>query len=249
MSIKCQKSFTLSVVTAPPGLVSYWTLNETGVNTRLDSKGPNNLTPGIGGHGTVTDGAGIISNALKIAVSGSGQYIERADVGVLPLDATRGFTVCGWFFIPGTAFGSVSSQPFNLFCGGDVTTGSNSKNRVQITRGFNSLNFLFSDQVIPVSAQVTLTPAFAAWNFYAAWYDPVAGRIYFERNADGTIVDAAFIGSIYAVASSWMFIGGGTGNGYLVDETGFWNGVLTAADRAYLYNAGAGRTYPDVPYP
>lgn len=81
----------------------------------------------------------------------------------------------------------------------------------------------------------------STWYLLVGWCD--SGTSYLQVN-NGTPVSAAMTGNINSVGH--LMIGRNFWNGYangLIDQAGIWARALSADERTYLYNAGAGRSY------
>lgn len=234
MSIKCQKSFTLTVNTQPPKLISYWTLDQTLHTTRLDSKGVNDLPAGgaFVGNG-VTSIVGKISNALSFSSGGQGCEKDDSALGSL----ARGFTVCGWSKVPASF---CLNQTFNFF-----NTDFSFSIQLGQTGGGGAMSLGGS-----FGGNINSAAAGNAFVFFRAWADPVTGKYNLQVN-DGAIVSANMSGAALPSSSNghiYMASSGAFAANMGVDEVGFWQGVLLDADASYIYNGGTGRTYPDLPY-
>jgi hypothetical protein len=84
-----------------------------------------------------------------------------------------------------------------------------------------------------------------------AWHNPTTDELVIQIN-DGTPATAAWSSGTLANVGT-LFLGEATDNpsptnpfSGLIDEVGFWKRVLTDAERTWLYNAGAGRSYADI---
>lgn len=90
-------------------------------------------------------------------------------------------------------------------------------------------------------------PSTGTWYFIVVWYSKATDSIYLQVD-NGTILQSAFATDIYGGTSAFTIgrtFGGSTSLDMdgLIDEVGYWKRVLTPAERTYLYNSGAGRTY------
>ncbi len=230
MSVKCEKSFTLTIKEGIQ-LISYWTLNET-VGNRLDSVDSNHLAP----IGLQTFATGIIGNGLRINNTGFDGVLKVGSTSFIPTN--KGITICGWYKPLSLPPFSVQ-QPFNIDCYNNLNVNTQSFSVTKRSSG--KLQFSTTDTGVPIG---TLAPIAGNWYFFAAWMS--TDLILHLQINDGTVEDgttpvfaSGFVKTdIYIVNAADM----------VVDESLIYNGVLTAADRTYLYNSGVGRTYPDVPY-
>ena len=82
------------------------------------------------------------------------------------------------------------------------------------------------------------------WYFVQAWHDGVTAVSHIRVNG---VEDSAPAPEHQNTGGAFIIGNNGTGNfpfDGVVDEIAIWSRNLTPAERAYLYNAGAGRTYP-----
>lgn len=85
------------------------------------------------------------------------------------------------------------------------------------------------------------------WKFYVCrWYADTDTATVSVDNGAKSGSDSKTNSGIFQSTSDFYIgrQGGGTELLGHVDELGIWTRVLTAAEEAYLYNGGAGRTYP-----
>jgi hypothetical protein len=87
--------------------------------------------------------------------------------------------------------------------------------------------------------------------FFAFWADPGTNTFYIQIN-NGLIGPVPMTHALPNSVSGDLFLRSENVplflSGMITDEVGIWRGVLLDDDRTYLFNSGAGRTYPDVPY-
>lgn len=220
-------------------LVSWWSLDETSGN-RADSHGSNTLTD----NGSVGSAAGKQSNGADFEDTSS-QSLTITSNSTLQTGNTD-FTFGGWF-----KFESLTGFHF-LMGKNDHSSGreysliydhGNTRFDFYIGNGASSSAF--------VSDTSVATPATATWYFIVAWYDSSATTIYIQVNNDGTPDSNASLGITPATGSSQFAIGKRSDNSdwYLdgiADECFLYKRVLTAAERTWLYNSGAGRSYGTI---
>jgi hypothetical protein len=90
-------------------------------------------------------------------------------------------------------------------------------------------------------------PSTATWYLVHAWHDAANDLIGIAVNAGTADTTATSLGVNSSTATfryaqnadNYYFDG-------LMDECAFWKKVLTSAERTWLYNAGAGRSYADI---
>ncbi len=234
-SVTCEKQLSITT-TQDKSLQSYWKFNET-VGTRMDSKGTNHL-PVINA-AKVSFDVGVISNAVKMLAGVTGANYLNLTTALLQF-GTTGFTFCGWYK---TTSNLVNKPAMSIFLTDSL---SNNANGVTFTPPIVTY--------FQVASSKTTTPTFGTVNtfhFFRVWVDGSTNTLNVKINEGATL--SAALGFTYAKITA---AGGiiqanassvGTTNQYL-DETGFWNCVLTDAEAALVYNGGAGQTYPNLPY-
>jgi hypothetical protein len=219
------------------GLVSYWKLDETS-GTRADSHGTNNLTD----NNTVLSAAGIISNAADFEQSNS-EYLSAASNSTLQTGNIN-FTFAGWFKLEST------TNP-QVIIGKDVDSPGGSRDYVIYFLPSTGLTFFINGGGLSTTEVSTtgLTFTVGTWYFFVAWHDAAADTLNIQVN-DGTVFSSSTGGTVPNASGAEFRIGAMAYNSVemyfdgLIDEVGFWKVVLTPTQRTYLYNSGAGRTYP-----
>lgn len=215
------------------GCVAFWKLEEATGN-RLDSTGRgNNLAP------TNTPGntTGKIGNALAL-LSASTQYVSIADNADLSMGPGVHPTFAGWFkctdlsaiymvFSKYTTAGSQREYRMYIATNGSVHFGASST-------GANNIEAATGTGVVTAGV----------WVFFVAWYDGTNLNLQINNT---TIFTAAFSADIFNGTAPFQ-LGQETAeslkmNG-AIDAPGEWKRVLTADERATLYNAGDGLEYP-----
>ncbi len=227
-------------------LVSYWKLNESSGNA-TDSVGVNTLT----NTGTVTYGAGLISNCATFA---SGKYLSVADASQTGLNFTTALTFSVWVYIDtaitdGNRYGLITKTYNAENRGYEFFYARNGSNyRIYVYLGSSNSNW-----VLPAITSTNLGTA--AWHHIVFRYDgSLSGDARFKYTVDNvakTLESVATLGSFTGTidASSLEFILGHRTTSIQpllgkLDEVGVWSRALTDAEITTLYNAGAGLTYP-----
>lgn len=212
------------------GLISYWSLDESG-GVRSDRHGTNDLTD----NNTVGSVTGIISSAAHCQAANS-EWLSVTDNATFTLTEV---SLSAWVRLT-----SLPSYVASIV----AKYGSAGAREYQIVYD-NTLNrFRFV-----VSADGTVTAAATASTVVATgqWYHIIAW-------ADGSSINIEVNGVSATVAGSGIHNGAGDFalcrpgslpsnyfDGY-VDEVGLWERLLTAEERTWLYNSGAGRSYTDI---
>ncbi len=215
--------------------VAYWKLEESSGN-RLDST-PNalDLTP----NSTPGNAAGIQGNALSLVVASS-QWLKRlnASLGGLAQGANDFAITC---FVQPASIGIDQA-----ICSVYTSTTNQRAYRLRITTA-NQWEFVISTNgtgSVTVTNS-TITPVAGAWYFVRV--TKIGSAVYLAIN-EGVPAQAA-LGFSTVFASTADFLVGAYNSsggrwGGLIDELAFWKPGLTADEGRYLYNGGAGRTYP-----
>lgn len=250
MSIKCQKSFTLTIQDGT-GVQAYWTFDET-TGTRMDSKNSNNFTDNSGGtqSGFV---AGVQGNAVKLGKRfAPGVPIFQNSNTQLALGAS-GFTLAGWFRKE-NMIDLVPIFEMDFYDGSNVLIGSivsrpNALQNPQLTYNQSITPLVFKNIGI-----TSFSSSVGAFHCFRVWVDGNAGTAGVQVD-NATKLEQA-LGFAYSPPvpvrtdislNGNVFTDLGT-NWSALDELGFWNRVLTDTEYDYIYNGGVGRTWPDVPY-
>jgi hypothetical protein len=97
-----------------------------------------------------------------------------------------------------------------------------------------------------ISASTFGSPALNTWYFLVAWYDSVADTLNIQIN-NGTVDGKSNATGCFDSAKGFT-LGDFAFTPFdgLLDEVGIWKKVLSAPERTWLYNAGAGRSYTDI---
>jgi hypothetical protein len=218
------------------GLVSWWALESDGT----DSHGSNNLTEVASP--TYVSGKG--GNAVDLETSSS-QYLWIADNADLSAGDTD-FTIGAWVKQESQTTAAdriMSKRSGTTDCCYDLYYGGTGDDYFRFTI-YNSGG---TQKTVNASSHGSPTPG--DWHFVVAWHDTTTNTINIQVN-NGAVdsLDTAgvnpydsaaqfMIGNLQQVARYW--------DG-LIDEVFFFRAVLTASDRSWLYNSGAGRSYSEL---
>ncbi len=211
------------------GLYAYWTLDETS-GTRYDTSGNGfDLTES----GIIGSGTGIISDAASFV----GNWYEYLTNSSFEITAGSDFTICGWINLNSTTFQELISQWYGGYNGNFVITyGENGNNSL----GFRVLTSE-GDKLIYIEAPIN------EWVFFAMRWKDGVGLQAKINNSDWHVLSTT--ATLNGKDWTTFMIGAGESYGYyatsgLIDEIGIWNRKLNEGEINYLYNSGAGRTYP-----
>lgn len=203
------------------GLVSYWNLDETS-GVRYDSHGSNDLTD----NNTVSSETavpGAMNNAAASFVAANSEKLNRTGVNFGFTD----FSISLWAKTP------VSAAAYQEYVCKNNTIDFD-------LRSYDANYVQFN--VNGSSAQIQTD---TNWHLIVAYYVHSEKKAYLTIDAGVPTAGAA--GTGLSETTSELAIGAATSSYYnngLIDEVAIWDRVLTADERAELYNAGAGVYYP-----
>ena len=203
-------------------LSAYWKLDESAGTPRADSSG-NGFA--LAESGTWTTVSGVISNAAKTTENvAGGLYV--ADAAALRLSTN--FTLCGWF-----------KAAFHVGIGNILFEKGLEFRFITTYAGDYQFEARFSGLNVSINGQFPLDQ----WNFVAIRIDSGFVRVSINGGSDNTAAHGAT-----PSAGTEDFVIGDRDNVFggesYFDEIGVWQRVLTDAEIAQLYNAGAGITHP-----
>lgn len=213
------------------GLEAWWSLNETSGN-RNDSHGANHLTPG----GSLAYAAGKVGNAADLE-AGTSDYLTIADNAALSGGDTN-FTIGVWI--------KPESLPtcriWNKWVGG--------VQEYTLYISGTSLVAALSADGTTVNANPTIATGLSSgvWYFVVFYHDASNNLIGWSVNGAAYTTNAYAAGVADTAAAFELGRRADFGQYYdgLMDEAFFYRLVLTQDNVAWLYNAGAGRTYAEV---
>ncbi len=216
-------------------LISWWKLDEAS-GTRADSHGTNHLTD----NNTVTQAAGKVGSAGQFTAANS-EYLSIADNASLSTGDID-FTLAGWVYFD--IFGSNRSL---------AAKGAGVKDEYIIQYQESSQRFIAAIWGTVGGYKIATgnalgAPLTATWYFVVGWHDAAADTVNIQIN-DGTVDSTATAGVAPSDHDSPFHVGAYRTADYhngRIDEVAFWKRVLTADERAWLYNSSNGRTYEDL---
>lgn len=234
--LKHQQELLRNPVSIKNGLISWLSMDETS-GIRADIVGPYSMSP-MPVAGSLSSGTGLVGNC---AISAVNEYMQA---GGRPAFETGDFTVAGAFATTAANFGiiGVNGNPASssrqwiiliesgvfYFAVNSDGTGTSSTEKVAVGTGLNS----------------------GAFHKYICWRDTTANTINVQLDGSA-VVSTSLLGTKSLYNSTYPIYMHSIGNGLYTnggktDETGMWNRILTTAERDYLYNGGAWRSYPDL---
>lgn len=251
MSIACQKQYTLTVQAAAPTVDAYWTLQESGkLVNRVDNvhsialvPNPNNVmdaTPGLFGNGLAfPESTAIIPSGFSTAV-----------VAPLGIQTAGGWSIFGWFKVPHWDTNNWFNTP-TLELNGEIIISWDPLGN----GGFgpngpaNSVQFSTFDNNVNVFQPANFVPVVGQWYFFHFFFDGT--HVGYSINNGAPVFDLTGVAVFGAepngqlrVFADWVGVNSGTID-VILDEIGFkLSRMLTGPEVTYLYNGGAGRTWP-----
>jgi hypothetical protein len=208
------------------GLVSWWKLDEVS-GTRLDFVAGNDLTD----NNTVTRVNGKIGRgkAGQFTTANS-EYLSRASNPELTTGDID-FTISCWVYLD-------SKGSSRVFAGKDAVA-NNREWYLRYDVNTDRLHFHTADSSGDINADSLGSPATFTWYLVVAWRDVATGTIHIQVN--NGLVDSQSYGTSGMVPTTAAFEIGRQGNNSnfmdgRIDDVGFWKRILTAQERADLYN-------------
>lgn len=225
------------------GLVAWWPLNETS-GTRSDSHGTNFLTD----HNTVTSASGKQGNAADFTVTNS-EFLSTPDNVSLSAGDVD-FSVCGWFYLKD------KNNNYHLVAQWDAPTDNRS---YQLLYSTYWDNFMFtvspdgSTASLPAVVWGGASPSANQWYYVCAWHDAAGDKISIQVN-NGVVSSLYHSTGVHdspadVVIGAGFWIPSPIYANIRADEVAFYKRVLTANERAWLYNSGQGRSYSEMGSP
>jgi hypothetical protein len=213
-----------SLVTTTP--TAYWKLDEATNATRVDqvtSPAACNLAV----TNTVTQAAGLITHASQ---PGSSALVKNTSVPAKMSAGSGSWELAGWVFLTSTSLSDLMAY----------STGSDG-----FLIGWNGAS-KFRVSVNAAGGQQTLTygstSSLNAWHWVDLSYNGTTVSLNIDQGTPATLV----VGPPTA-ATTWTmlnFVNGAVPIPGRMCEWAWWNGhLLTSAEKTFLYNSGAGRTY------
>lgn len=214
-------------------LVAHWKLNEASGQPGIDSHGSNPLT-NVTNIGSV---AGKIGTARSFTAAGNSVLSAPDSVGLSV--GNQDFTLAFWVNLNTVA-------AFQQLVGKYNGTVNGSEYIVAYSNVANTFRFVVYDGAGnqgAVNGTSFGTPSTGVWIFIVAWYDAAADTVNIQIN-NGAVDSAAYANGSNDGANAFAL---GLGNDLpldgALDSLSFWKRALTPAERASLYNSGAGLDY------
>lgn len=234
--------FHFTSASCAPNNQAWWTM-DTGFNP-LDTTDAHNaihLSRLIGLVADFSLVAGQIANGLKLVGSPGSSTDSRASSALLKFNGT-GSTIMVWVNVTDT-----TPDPTNFI----NLAYQFDQNGINHSMSFDRTGVNGDNWNARIDGVTYITKASAAgWHFLVLTFDAVTGTIGFDIDQSGMTTAATPIPAAGANTTGSMLIGC-SGNAappgqvdVIWDELAVYDGVMTAAQLNYIYNAGAGKTWP-----
>ncbi len=216
------------------GLISWWSMNETGGARNDSHTTANNLT----NYNTVGYAAGLKGNAALITPA-SLQRLTRNDNASLSTGDID-FTLVANVYLNSTTNTMVIANK------GDKAD----QNKRDYTLYYAGGAFGMRVGNGTTSSAVTSTGTLSAGQWYTiiAWHDSVNNTLNIQVN-NGTVNTVSYSGGAMDTTfplSIGAHFDGTYGLNGRIDEVAFYKRVLTPSERTWLYNGGSGRSYAEL---
>jgi hypothetical protein len=231
---------TTAAVNLLTNLVSMWKMDEAGTSTvRLDSRGTNNATPTA----SVADVAGKIGQAAHFPGDTNRLTVANStSIQTGPAD----YTIAMWVKLDSVGVRQLLA---------DKSDGTvNEEYLIAYYYAGPPIVDRFMYTVVSASSTYTSVvadsfgaPTTGQWYFIVCWHNAGTSEIGIQINNGGADITTA-VPPLISTSVDLVFGNHGIGsdspmNG-AIDEVAFWKGgVLSAADKTWLYNGGAGRPF------
>lgn len=258
MSIACQKQYSLTVQAAAPTVDAYWTMQESGVNTNRVDKVNSVALVRFGVNPVMDAQPGLFGNGLAYPEKSAICGFDTGRVAPLAFQTTVGWSIFGWFKVLHWA----DNPPFNTGWSFPPTLNLGYFG-VNIYMSWdplgapyfgpagapNTVTFSCSDDNSNTFTPANFSPVVGQWYFFHFFFD--GSRLGYSINNGAEVVDpnatAAFASGFpgeFQLFQGWANPDTATIS-VIVDEIGLkLSRKLTHDEITYLYNGGAGRTWP-----
>ena len=215
----------------------YWTMDNVDPTSgdRIDSSQGVHLVPGTINGGVISSVAGKISNAAELyapdnLLSSSGSTLSTA-LSSIPYTG-NGVTLTGWLRASEPTVGAT----YRLYLTVAETTLPGPLGLFGAFDGYNAL-------YVQGSAETPISYSADVWHFFVLEFNEAAGEIsiQFDGGSATSLASTPPLTNFHFVVECT-----GTSSTFTLalDEVGLFPFVLTSAQKEFLYNYGAGRSYP-----
>lgn len=236
--MSCTKSLTIP----SPVWAEYWTMDETS-GDRIGKVVPTALAPTVP---PPTYDTGIQSNCVKFR-GADDALVSLSNFATDLFYVAGGFSMVAWVYVDSYAGSS------NLLLAWTFTDGGANDLSFWLRIDDSGVtNIRLDSDIAGTVTQAFAKPAVGTWTLYHAYYDPTTLKIGLQINNGVPVeTDASGVTMVVPTIASVDFQRGSTvANPELegrIDEVGLVvDRVLTKTQVDWLYNSGAGRTWPEV---
>ena len=239
MSLTCYKSYSIDVTLVAQ---AWWTMENASPVSQPDSVQSLFLTRASGIVGNFTKVAGIVDEGVQIQPSvAAADVLSIVDEPALKFDGV-GMALTFWL-----NFTDVAPTPNNSSVLVSYTFDQNGVYHVlTVSRSSGSA---YSWRVFFDGAPLMARAAAAGWHFFVLMFNNSIGTVYFDIDQSG--LGSQFVGVVAAgpnttgdITLNVTSLLLGNELSVIFDEVALFPRILTTPQLNYLYNAGAGRTWP-----
>ncbi len=214
-----------------------------GATTAVASDDPTRIIPALGGSADKATAVGLKKATFNNAASFTAASTEYLSVTSNSSLQTGGgsFTIAGWV--------NMSDKSAFRYLISKFASGNSGEFYLYYQQSTDLFRFVVANGTTGSSiADVQLgSPSINTWYYLVAWYDSSTSKVYIQANNDVPSSASA----VTPVSTSDDFrIGGLPGIGWhqgKIDNVAYWKRILTPAERAQLYNGGAGFNFENIP--
>jgi hypothetical protein len=217
--------------------IGYWAYEGPDIDHEIDSVSDQVLEPIVPFSGSIAKATGKIGSAVRFEdgdflVQVSGQMSYSGD----------GFSIAGWAFFDGTDPEELSGI---IALSWDPDSGAGAH---IIFSGPDHIHGDIYSEFDLISASITMGAGipYNQWFFVCLTYDPADEKARLWVNGTTATSSGSMAVSPNYSSTAWAYAGGGVLNEafFRTDEVAIFPFPLTSAQVSYLYNGGAGRTWP-----
>lgn len=218
-------------------LTSWWEMTEIS-GVRNDSKGANHLAI----NGSVTTASGVRgAGDVAAAFAGNGRLTAASSDSLRISPGGGAHCMFGWVYL-------TSNNGIQYFFS-KWDDGTTTAPGAQYMGSLVSSNYYGQNGGTSYTSAMAPAPAAGAWHFYVMWRDPVDGKVRLQID-NGAIAESAGASNPNPNSAD-LFFGGNYAATYIMNgrlqRWGWINGaILTADERAWIFNGGSGRTFSEV---
>ena len=217
-------------------LTSWWEMDENS-GSRLDSKGINNLTV----NGTVSTATGVRgAGDVAAAFAGFGALTIASNTSIQVPSGGGDHCIFGWVYLTSNIGAEFFVAKTNASGSSSVEYAFSMQGEIYYAQNGGSSYYNASQSA----------PTAGTWNFVVMWRDASDGKVRMQINDGAVNVSASSSNPSPNTYDLAFGRNGSSPSEYLTGRLQRWGWIkgatLTADERAWLYNSGAGRTYAEL---